>query len=160
MKIHTTGATASWTLGTSTRLTASEAHGTGAATGTLGTTTEHGHILHGDTVRGTTILGTTAAGTTTHGITEVGMTRGTTEDSGASAHGTDGTLITQDGTADGMTLIGDITSDRVISRDTITGAQAIIPTKTTSHVYIKAQGTVQARTGCLQEQVLFAAEAL
>ena len=57
MKIRTTGATVSWIPGTSTHLTASEVPGTGAAIGTRGTTTEHGHIRHGDTIRGTTIHG-------------------------------------------------------------------------------------------------------
>ena len=154
MKIRTTGATVSWIPGTSTHLTASEVPGTGAAIGTRGTTTEHGHIRHGDTIHGTTIHGIM-----THGITEDGTIHGTTadmQDSGASAHGTDGIRIMPDGTEDGMTLIGDIISDRDIYRDTIMEARAIIPTRATSLAYTTAQDTAQDPTGSSQEQVLFA----
>ena len=98
-------------------------------------------------------------GIMTHGITEDGTIHGTTadmQDSGASAHGTDGIRITPDGTEDGMTLIGDIISDRDIYRDTIMEARAIIPTRATSLAYTTAQDTAQDPTGSSLEQVLFA----
>ena len=103
----------------------------------------HGHILHGDIVRG--IL--------TRGITEAGTIRGTmaaTQDSGASARGTDGILIMQDGMVHGMTLIGDITSDPATSRVTTTEARAIVLTMTISHASIPVRDTAPVPTEYLQ----------
>lgn len=84
------------TLGITTRHTASEVHGTGAATTTHGTATPGtgtdgtAHITMAD---GT--IHTTAADGMTHGITEDGTTHGTTVDTteDTTAVITDGALI-------------------------------------------------------------------
>ena len=86
---------------TTTGLTVSEHHGTGAdTTAHIGV---HGDIVHGTTAAGTA-LGTAADGTTagitedgtTHGIMAVGMTHGTMEDiTDGIIHST--TTITTDG---------------------------------------------------------------
>lgn len=88
---------------TTTGLTVSEHHGTGAdTTAHIGV---HGDIVHGTTAAGTA-LGTAADGTTagitedgtTHGIMAVGMTHGTMEDI------TDGIILSTI-TTDGMIRI-------------------------------------------------------
>ena len=115
-----TGDTTSRTItDITTDRTASEVHGTGADTTTLGT------VMHGDGVHGHTALGAITDGTT-HGTTEDSMTHGTTADStedsttlgimedGAGTIGTDITTIlsTADGMADGTRIITDISMDR------------------------------------------------
>ena len=119
-----------------TLLTASEVHGTGADTTTLGTGTP-GHIPHGITTAGTA-----------HGIQD-GMTLGTTAASmilGITAM-QDGmevsiTIITADGTVVGTHSGTDTIRD--ITRDIIRGTHLITSTPG------EAQDTKQDRTGCLQ----------
>ena len=62
----------------------------------------------------------------------------------------------RDGTADGTTLIGDITSDQATSPVIITADRATIRTRTTSLASTPVQGTAQVPTECLQAQVRFA----
>ena len=85
--------------GTTTHHTASEVHGTGAAT------TTHGTATHGIGTDGTAHIHTTTADGTTHGTTEAGMIHTTTEDCGT--HGTTGAIMeaTTDGIRIGATTI-------------------------------------------------------
>ena len=80
--------------------TASEVHGTGAAT------MIHGTATHGTGTHGHTVLGDITDGTT-HGTMEASMTHGTTADITEVTTATC-THTTTDGTADGI-LIGDTT---------------------------------------------------
>ena len=141
MKIRMTGETASWIHGTSTPLTASVPHGTGAATITLGTTQEPGHILTGDTIHGTMTLGITAdsmiLGTTASDMRDIGD---------GMIHGITCIRIMQDGTADGTIRIGDTITTIIRGTDL-----AISLTMTTDREYIPALVTAQDPTECLPE---------
>lgn len=59
----------------------------------------------------------------------------------------------QDGTEDGMTHIGDITSDQDTSLAIIMEVQAIIQTKTISLASTTEHATALVPTECLQAQV-------
>lgn len=95
----------------------------------------------------------------THGITAGGTTHGIMADTGVQAHGTVGILIMQDGTADGMTLIGDTISDRDTSRVMDMEVRVTNRTRIINHESITEQDTAQVLTECLPEQVLFVEEA-
>ena len=139
--------------------TASEAAGTGADI-TLHGTGIHGLIVLGDITDFMT-RGTTAAGMEdgmTHGITADGT--GVSTIHGTTAAGTVlGVTIMQDGTADGMILIGDTISDRDISRDMDMEVRVTNRTRIINHESITEQDTAQVLTECLPEQVLFVEEA-
>lgn len=156
MKTLTTGVMTFSIRGISTPLTVSEVHGTGAVITTRGITMEHGHIHPGDILQDILTLGTTTAGIMTHGIMADCTTHGTTADSGVQVHGTDGIHIMQAGTAVGMTLTGDTTSDQVTSLAIIMAGRAIIRTRTISLASTTAQDTALVQTECLPAQVRFA----